>query len=378
MLRMLLQLANRRRGWLLASGIAAVAAYNWRLWQRDRILAERLRAERAPVPALARTPRVSALVAAWNEAAHIEAHIESFLALRYPDIELILCAGGTDGTLALAQRYAGPRVTVLEQLPDEGKQRALARCLEHAAGEIIYLTDADCLFDDEALVRLLAPIVNEGEHAATGGSRPYDKQRGRLFPDYLWSLDRFSAAKTGPYTKGLLGRNASITRQAIDHIGGLNFEAPTGTDYHLARRLINGGYQIRHVYTSIVATEYPETLCIYWRKQSRWMRTLLLYSLSYRAYDQFFAILRTVILGTVMLMLPITGINRRSLLRIWLLLALYSTLSKMRYMMFNRIVSQQPVVHRNLLVALPMSIIDFAVWLTPFVEVLISGTRKRW
>ena len=45
---------------------------------------------------------------------------------------------------------------------------ALARCYDRSSGEIIYLTDADCLFDGEALARLLAPIMNEGEQVTTG------------------------------------------------------------------------------------------------------------------------------------------------------------------------------------------------------------------
>ncbi|KPV50504.1 hypothetical protein SE17_26565, partial [Kouleothrix aurantiaca] len=89
-IRPLNQVLNRHAGKILLAGLALVAAHNWRQWQNDRALAERLRAEQLALPQLAHTPRVSALVAAWNEAEHIAAHIESFLALDYPNSELIL------------------------------------------------------------------------------------------------------------------------------------------------------------------------------------------------------------------------------------------------------------------------------------------------
>lgn len=109
MLHQLHQTANRNLGKLFIIGFVGVIAYNMRQWQRDKALAERLRSQRGPAPALAHTPKVSALVAAWNEAAHIDAHIQSFLALAYPDIELVLCAGGSDDTFLRAQRYLGER-----------------------------------------------------------------------------------------------------------------------------------------------------------------------------------------------------------------------------------------------------------------------------
>jgi len=66
-IRQLNQTANRNAGKVFLIGIAGVAAYNWRLWQRDKALTWRLRDQRRPVPELTRAPKVSALVAAGNE-----------------------------------------------------------------------------------------------------------------------------------------------------------------------------------------------------------------------------------------------------------------------------------------------------------------------
>ena len=364
---------------LVLAGLAAIAWHNWRLWQRDAQLATRLRTERTAIPTPSRMPKVSVLVAAWNEAAQIPAHIGSFQSLRYPTIELMLCAGGTDGTFGLAQRLAGEGITVLEQQPGEGKQAALARCLAHADGELIYLTDADCLFDDAALVRLLAPLIDEGEHAATGGSRPLDRQRAKLLPSYLWAADVAAAAQMPQYSRGLLGRNAALTRHALKQIGGLDFAARTGTDYQLAQRLLHAGIVIRYVGASIVPTAYPETLAVYRRKQSRWLRTLLLHGWRNRAIGDVRDTLRTVTTGCLMLfapgMVPVFG---ASVLVLWVLLVAHAASAKLRYALFAERLHGQPISARLVAAIVPLTLIDFAIWSLPLLDLLDARRRNQW
>lgn len=364
---------------LFALGLAGVAGYNWRLWRRDRALADWLRSERGPVPALSRAPRISALVAAWNEAEHIDAHIQSFLTLAYPNVELVICAGGADDTLARAQRYAGERVIVREQHAGEGKQKALARCYERAGGELIYLTDADCRFEDEALARLLAPIVNEGEQVSTGGSRPLDEQAGQLLPAYLWASDAVANARMPMHVAGLLGRNALVARAALDRSGGMDFRAPTGTDYQLARRLLISGVKIRHVPESLIASEFPASLGLYRRKQSRWLRNLLIYGRRTGARADLLATLRTVAIGAAMLLAPLAAVWLGALALLpWALLLAHSAAAKLRYALFAARLHDTNVPTRLLIGILPLTLADFAIWASPIVDLLLPGRRERW
>ncbi len=379
MLRQINYMMQQHAGKLLLTGLLAVIAHNWRLWQRDNNLAARLRAEHPPLPDLSRTPRVSVLVAAWNERAHIDAHVRSFLGLRYPNIELILGAGGSDGTLQHARRYVGERVIVLEQQPGEGKQRTLARCMQHASGDIIYLTDADCLYDDDALKRLLAPMIDGGEHAATGRSRPLEQQQQNTLALYMWTADVMSSAHSSTYSSGLLGRNAALTRQAIERIGGLGFTARTGTDYQLAKRLLNAGIAIRYVGDSIVPSAYPETLRIYRHKQSRWLRNLLLHARRYNAMDDLRLTLRTVTTGLLMLLLPLSAWRLgRLILVAWSLLVAHAVCSKIRYAFFTARLYHRSLPLRFFVGLLPLTLIDFAIWASPVLDLVHPSRRERW
>lgn len=372
-LRRLRAAADAAAPWAMLAGATCVAAWNLRLLLRARV------PQPSAAPALQRRPSVSVLVAAWNEAASIEAHLRSFLALRYPQIELILCAGGDDATLMLARHLASDRVTVIEQRRGDGKQRSLARCLEHASGEVVVLTDADCMYDDEALERLLAPIVNEGERITTGASRPLDSQMCQVLPRYLWASDVVASSQAPAYADGILGRNAAITRAALDQAGGLGFEARTGTDYQLAKRLLASGAAIRAVPESVVPTAYPDTLASYRSRQSRWLRNLLIYGARYRAYADIARTLRTVLTGAAMLLMPLAApLAGRLPLAAWATLLLHACLSKLRYAAFAERASGQRTPKALYPLVLPLTLLDFALWVLPIRDLLDPKRRGRW
>lgn len=291
---------------LAGIGLATVAAYNWRLWQKDKVRLAELKALPPPLPlaSWSQLPLVSVLVAAWNEAAYIEGHIESFLSLRYPHKELILCAGGTDETYALAQRYVSQIVKVLAQQPGEGKQRALARAFPETEGEIIFLTDADCLLDDGAFESTLFPVTEGTEQVCTGGSRPLDEQLDDPFVVAQAFNQLYSSVHTPTYVEGLLGRNCAVARTVLEQSKGLLAEAPTGTDYVLAKHLLKTGAKIRFLASSQVHTSYPTTVTDYISQQSRWLKNLLLRGHEYRDWIHVKHALLTSFMGLTMLLTP--------------------------------------------------------------------------
>ena len=370
---------NIRAGWLCLGGLGLVALWNWRAWRHDRALADRLRAEEPEPVELAATPRVSVLVAAWNEADMIEGHIKSFLALRYPNKELILCAGGSDGTYALARRYAGERVTVLEQQTAEGKQAALRRCLERAMGEIIFLADADSLLDDQPFERVLAPLIDGGEEAATGRFAPLRRQRGNPFVLMQWYVDNFGRARAPNYVEGLIGRNAAIHRSVLDRSGGFSADVATGTDYFLARQLLAAGVRIRYVADSLVETEFVTAIRPYLRQQSRWLRNILVHGRAFGAVHQVRSALAQCLAGTLFLLwllaLPVTGGLG---LALWLVVWLHGLLSRYRYIRFGEVTLRQPRRASLYLLAPLYLLLDQVMLFCALLEWLLPARRRRW
>jgi len=378
-LKTLNQLANRHAGKLFLLGLVGVAWYNWRQWQRDKArLAELGKPEPPPDwHEWVELPLVSVLVAAWNEAEMIEQHIESFLSMRYPNKELILCAGGDDGTYEIARRHTGEGMVVLEQQASEGKQAALRRCLAEAGGELIFLTDADCQLNDEAFTRTQAPLVLEREAAATGRSRPLAEQLAEPFTVYQWCTDIYVAAQYGDYVPGILGRNCAVTRQALEQIDGFKVNVRTGTDYHMAKSLLRQGYRIRHVGDSTIESRYPATVRSYWRRQSRWVRNLMIHGPASGAHDEVVMALRTSLVGLAMLLSPLAALLVGPVvLASWGVLFFQAFLAKMRYAGFARLLLRAPVTVRQLVWTPAYLLADFVAWSRPLVDLILQ--RERW
>ncbi len=366
--------ANASSSWVLALGMAVLVLWHLRVTRQDQALALRLRQRTCPSPQLHSAPMVSVLVAAWNEVDFIGEHVESFLQLRYPNKELVLCAGGDDGSYKVACQYAGGQVVVLEQHTAEGKQRALRRCLERARGELVFLTDADCLLDGDAFQRTLTPLL-EGEDVATGTSRPLERQLNNPLVIHQWCTNLFVDARRPAYISGLLGRNAALRRRALREIAGFSAEVYTGTDYHMAKLLLQHGYRIRYVPDSAVWTRYPGTVGSYWRCQARWIGNLMLHGLAFGAYDEVAMALRTALTGWAMLLLPaLSLLGGPIVLAVWGMLWAHAVLAKVRYARFARWYQGIEIAVKQLLF-MPVHVgIDFFVWSLSPIDFF---TRKR-
>jgi len=285
------------------------ALYHLRVWRRTPL---RGGASPALPQMLPRTPKVSVLVPAWNAAGELPGFVAAFRALSYPDKELILCAGGRDGSFGLARALAGDelgsRVQVIEQRPGEGKQGGLRACFEASTGEVLYLTDVDCRMDDESFSRVLLPILEGREAVVTGSSKPNPEQQGISAVLVHWALVRKAEGRVGRYVSGLLGRNCALTREAAEAADGFRFPAPTGTDYRLAQELAERGFRIWLEPESEIPTAYAWPLASYVRKRGRWVRNVLLFAERPRQNAEFYNALSVALLPAALLAAPLLSV----------------------------------------------------------------------
>lgn len=155
---------------LLFVCVAWISAFVYLAWAFKKIP----RLERENVAEPGRWPRLSIVIPACNEAAHVESAVMTLLRQDYPDLEIILVNDrSTDATGAIIDRLAqtDPRIRAVHvhTLPDRwlGKVHALHRGVAKARGDWLLLTDADVHFAPATLRRALAYTVNcEADHLA--------------------------------------------------------------------------------------------------------------------------------------------------------------------------------------------------------------------
>src|SRR6476661_3355998 len=104
-------------------------------------------------------PSVSLIVAAYAEEAVIADKVANARALEYPPDRLeivVACDGSPDATPQRA-REAGADVVL--ELPHGGKIRAQDAAVERSRSDIVAFSDANAIWERDALARLVAPFA---------------------------------------------------------------------------------------------------------------------------------------------------------------------------------------------------------------------------
>ncbi len=113
---------------------------------------------------------VSIVIAAHNEARHIEDKLRTLLAQDYRarSLHIVLASdGSSDDTVACARRVIDSRITVLD-LPRQGKGATLNAAVALSKGDILVFTDADNQWSTDTLRHLLAPLSDPQVGACAG------------------------------------------------------------------------------------------------------------------------------------------------------------------------------------------------------------------
>ncbi|PIP96680.1 MAG: hypothetical protein COW00_15045 [Bdellovibrio sp. CG12_big_fil_rev_8_21_14_0_65_39_13] len=105
-----------------------------------------------------RLPKISFIVAAYNEERIIAQKIENDLQSDYPQehIQYIIVSDGSqDNTHQIVESYANRGIISLYQPQRQGKTAALNRAVAQATGEIVVFSDANSMFRKDALHQLV-------------------------------------------------------------------------------------------------------------------------------------------------------------------------------------------------------------------------------
>jgi cellulose synthase/poly-beta-1,6-N-acetylglucosamine synthase-like glycosyltransferase len=124
-------------------------------------------------------PRVSLLICAYNEEEVIAQKIENSLALDYPPdlLEIVVVSdGSTDRTNEIVDDIVDSRLNFISYPDRGGKAKALNAGMEHIIGEIVVFTDANVMFEPDALYHLVNAFKDKSVGCAVGNVRLKSKE----------------------------------------------------------------------------------------------------------------------------------------------------------------------------------------------------------
>jgi cellulose synthase/poly-beta-1,6-N-acetylglucosamine synthase-like glycosyltransferase len=139
-------------------------------------------------------PRVTIVVAAFDEEACIGEKVANSLAVDYPAdrLEVLVgCDGCTDRTAAVAREAGGQRVRVVELERRSGKATVLAKLVPAATGDVVILTDANVMLDPGAVRALARRFRDPAVGAAVGRLRLQNPTNGEFEESIYWKYETF-------------------------------------------------------------------------------------------------------------------------------------------------------------------------------------------
>jgi len=176
----------------------------------------RRRPKRSPEPR-DEPPRVSLIVAAYDEEEVIEAKVANVLTLDYPRerLELIVASDGSADATAERAREAGADLVL--ELPRGGKLATQNAAAERASGEILAFSDANSAWRPDALRRLVEAFADPAVAYACGQVSFLDAAGDNLEGSY-WRYE-MAVRKMESSLAGITAGNGAIYAvRAADYI----------------------------------------------------------------------------------------------------------------------------------------------------------------
>ncbi len=229
-------------------------------------------------------PSVSVVTAARNEEENIGACIESLARLEYPahKLEIIIVDdSSTDATSEIIRRLAAKHSNVKALTANQtigslrGKANAIAQGINVSTGEIILMTDADCVVPPSWVSAIVRHYEDDiGVVAGLTLLQPSGWFAGMQSLDWAYILAVASAAMALKNPLSCIGNNFSFRRKAYDEVGGYpGIKFSVTEDFALFKAItLSGrwGYKYPLELESLVFSKACRTIPDLYRQKRRW------------------------------------------------------------------------------------------------------------
>ena len=191
-------------------------------------------------------PKVTLLIAAYNEQDVIASKLENALNLDYPleKIQILVAADGSDDrTAEIVRSFEGRGVELVYQPERRGKMAAINRAMPSVRHDILVFSDANNLYARETLRELVKPFSEARVGGVSGGKSLLLSEDGLTKVDGLyWRYESFikeQETRLGSCT-GVSGEILAV-RRAL-------YQAPPdkviNDDFFIALAILRQGYRL--------------------------------------------------------------------------------------------------------------------------------------
>jgi cellulose synthase/poly-beta-1,6-N-acetylglucosamine synthase-like glycosyltransferase len=213
-------------------------------------------------------PRVTIVLAAFDEESCIREKIENCLAVDYPPDRLDIvvgCDGCTDRTAEIARQAGRGRVRVVELAPRQGKASVLSRLVPSAPGDVVVLTDANTSFQPGAVRALARRFRDPSVGAVVGRLRLRTRDGGA--EGLYWAYETFLKYLEGKLGC-VLGANGGL--YAVRRLLFPVLPADTLTDdFVVPLRIAVRGWKVPYEPTAVAHEDAPDDPVVEFGRRAR-------------------------------------------------------------------------------------------------------------
>ncbi len=222
-------------------------------------------------------PLVNLIIPAWKEGEIFKGCLLSIVKLTYPNLKVIVNAGGSEETINIANSFKKyDNFTILYQTAGEGKIKAINDCLKYSSEGIIYFIDADIVLNDPILLHMLYILINENEDIVVSPIKPEKSIKNKDLVKFAnINRNRFFDHKFSRYSYSftqLTGMKYKVIKSIDKFVEGRL--ADDGTS--MGMDVLNKNFKIYYLFEQKVESfNYPTKQVDYINQNLRWIGNYL-------------------------------------------------------------------------------------------------------
>lgn len=268
--------------------ILTILTYAWILYPLVLVRVAR-RAVPSSAPAGGEQPFVDIIISAHNEEAVIGARLANLLTLDYPPDRVrihIGVDGSDDRTEAIVRRWAetDPRIDITVRHPCQGKtsmlkalvaakpppspSTSMSSQISDSKSQILVFSDANTMFEKDALLRLVAPLCDPSVGGVCGRLVFLDDAGAETRENLYWRME--TLLKTAEsHMDSCLGANGAIYAVRRELFWG---DIPDNTivdDFVIGMKVRERGFRMVYEPGAVALERTPSRLADEWRRRVR-------------------------------------------------------------------------------------------------------------
>jgi len=293
-------------------------------------------------------PLTNIIIPAWKEGEIFEGCLLSIVKLTYPNLKIIVNAGGSEETINIANSFKKyDNFTILYQTAGEGKIKAINDCLKHTSEGIIYFIDADMYLTDEIFFWMLYLIINENKEIVASLYRPDES---------IESIDIVKHAffnRYEPFFKSIvtnrkdqISAHTCMKYTVIKSVGKLTEKRSFDDNSSISLDLYSKGYTVYRSSKMVQSFTYPKKVIEYMNQNLRWVENAQFFNLKNNKF-RFFKFFLIFLISIYMFISPFLLFLNIYFFLFGILILLSYYLKKIRKVIFYKLNNKKDSICLN-------------------------------